>query len=198
MFWKQTTPSSRSKLTHIQSGTSGKPKGVPHIVHHGYLYGVNGTEGLEVGGRHRWYQCMPLYHGTGGMASIICLMDGSPLCIGKKFSVSRFWDEVRASQATCFTYVGETVRYLLAAPVTFQDKEHGVTSIFGNGLRPDVWTKFRNRFGVTTVVEFFGSSEGVFALRNCSKGKAFSIFSLMFWCCHLNQGLDCGSSKTLV
>ncbi|KAJ9615695.1 hypothetical protein H2200_001771 [Cladophialophora chaetospira] len=152
------------------SGTSGKPKGVPHIVHHGYLYALLGTQGFEVGSNHRWYQCMPLYHGTGGMVAIVCLMDGTPLCIGKGFSVSRFWDEIRASRSTCFTYVGETVRYLLAAPASASDKDHGVTTMFGNGLRPDVWTKFCDRFGVATVVEFFGSSEGVFALRNCSKG----------------------------
>jgi acyl-CoA synthetase (AMP-forming)/AMP-acid ligase II len=143
-------------------------------VHHGYLYGVNGVEGLGVGSNHRWYQCMPLYHGTGGMVSIICLMDGIPLCIGKKFSASQFWNEVRASRSTCFTYVGETVRYLLAAPTSASDRDHGIRAIFGNGLRPDVWTRFRDRFGVATIVEFFGSSEGVFGLRNSSKGAFWS------------------------
>jgi acyl-CoA synthetase (AMP-forming)/AMP-acid ligase II len=156
---------------------------VPHIVHHGYLLGVNGVEGLEVGLNHRWYQCMPLYHGTGGMTSIICLMSGTPLCIGKKFSVSKFWEEVRASRSTCFTYVGETVRYLLVTAPSRRDKDHGIRSMFGNGLRPDIWRKFRDRFGVATIVEFFGSSEGVFALSNCSKGmhdrpSGFSLFDL--------------------
>ena len=114
---------------------------------------------------------MPLYHGTGGMVSIICLMGGITLCLGKKFSASQFWNEIRESNATCFTYVGETARYLLAATPGPHDKNHRVTTMFGNGLRPDVWTKFRDRFGVSTIVEFFGSSEGVFALRNKSQGK---------------------------
>jgi acyl-CoA synthetase (AMP-forming)/AMP-acid ligase II len=143
---------------------------VPHIVHHGYLYGINGTDGLEVGPHHRWYNSLPLFHGTAGMVAIICLMSGTPLCIGKKFSASTFWRDISDSNSTVFTYVGETARYLLAAPPSAQDKAHGIRAMFGNGLRPDVWTKFRDRFGVKTVVEFFGSSEGVFALRNCSKG----------------------------
>ncbi|KAK5048665.1 hypothetical protein LTR84_005756 [Exophiala bonariae] len=130
------------------SGTSGKPKGVPHTVYHGYLYGIHGTKGLEVGSNHRWYQCMPLYHGTGGMVSIICLLSGTTLCIGRKFSASQFWEDIRISRSTCFT----------------------IRAMFGNGLRPDVWKRFRDRFGIQTVVEFFGSSEGVFSLRNCCKG----------------------------
>ena len=153
---------------------------MPHTVNSGYLLGIAGVEGLEVGSNHRWYQCMPMYHGTGGIVSVICLMGGTPVCIGKKFSVSHFWDEVRDSKSTSFTYVGETVRYLLAAPISHRDKDHGIRSMFGNGLRPDVWVKFRDRFGVATIVEFFGSSEGVFSLRNCSRGMCLSIFCTVF------------------
>ena len=97
-------------------------------------------------------------------------MNGLTLCIGKKFSTSRFWDEARDSRATWFTYVGETARYLLAAPPSPRDKDNCIRGMFGNGLRPDVWFKFCERFGVSEVVEFFNSTEGVFALENWSKG----------------------------
>jgi acyl-CoA synthetase (AMP-forming)/AMP-acid ligase II len=40
----------------------------------------------------------------------------------------------------------------------------------GNGLRPDVWMKFRERFGVVEVSEVFSSSEGMFSLNNYSRG----------------------------
>jgi acyl-CoA synthetase (AMP-forming)/AMP-acid ligase II len=42
--------------------------------------------------------------------------------------------------------------------------------MLGNGLRPDVWFKFCERFGIAEVVEFFNSTEGVFALENWVKG----------------------------
>ena len=71
------------------------------------------------------------------------MMTGITLCIGKKFSTSKFWQEVHDSRATFITYVGETARYLLAAPPSPLDKDHNVRCMYGNGLRPDVWIRFR-------------------------------------------------------
>ena len=96
----------------------------------------------------RFYDCMPLYHGTGGLLSTFCMTEGVGLAIGKRFSSSRFWDDVRDSGATAFVYVGETLRYLLANPPGPNDRRHRIRVIFGNGLRPDVWSPFRNRFGI--------------------------------------------------
>lgn len=114
---------------------------------------------------------MPLYHGTGFTTAVTCMISGVALCIGKKFSTSRFWDDIRDSDSTAFVYVGETARYLLANPVSELDKKHKVKVMFGNGLRPDVWRRFTERFGVPCVSEFFNSTEGVFALLNVSRGK---------------------------
>lgn len=73
-------------------------------------------------------------------------------------------------------YVGETLRYLLAAPpehdpVTGEcmDKSHKVTVAFGNGLRPDIWNAFKDRFGIDTVLEFYAATEGPFGLWNLSR-----------------------------
>jgi len=98
------------------------------------------------------------------------MMTGITLCIGRKFSTSRFWSEVHDSKATWITYVGETARYLLAASPSPLDKDHNLRGMYGNGLRPDVWIKFRERFNVPEVAEFFNSSEGVFGLLNYSRG----------------------------
>ena len=113
---------------------------------------------------------MPFYHGTGGVLAIVMMMSGVTLCIGKRFSTTNFWKDVYDSKATWITYVGETARYLLAAPPSPLDKAHNVRCMYGNGLRPDVWIKFRERFNVPEVAEFFNSSEGVFGLLNVCKG----------------------------
>jgi acyl-CoA synthetase (AMP-forming)/AMP-acid ligase II len=81
---------------------------------------------------------------------------------------------VHDSRATWITYVGETARYLLAAPLSPLDRDHQVRCMYGNGLRPDVWLKFRERFGVPEVLEFFNSSEGVFGLSIYAKGDYFA------------------------
>lgn len=154
------------------SGTTGFPKACPFNVERSWpLRDLRlNSLGLRRGPNgDRWYDCMPLYHGTGCTVSVSCMLGGLTLCIGRKFSTTRFWDDIRDSQATAFVYVGETARYLLAAPPSPRDKDHKVRVMFGNGLRPDVWKRFRERFGVETVGEFFNSTEGVFALLNISR-----------------------------
>lgn len=91
------------------------------------------------------------------------ILTGISVAIGKRFSVRNFWIDVRDSESTCILYVGETARYLLAAPPHPLDKKHKVWYMYGNGLREDVWQSFRERFGVDEVWEFFNSSEGMFS-----------------------------------
>lgn len=118
----------------------------------------------------RWYVCMPLYHGTGGTTALVCLVTGITCCIGTKFSTSRFWTDVRDSNSTAIVYVGETARYLINSPPSELDRKHKVRAMFGNGLRPDVWQRFVDRFGIEVVGEFFNSTEGVMVLFNGSRG----------------------------
>lgn len=103
--------------------------------------------------------------------AMTCIMAGVSLAIGKGFSVRNFWPDVRDSGSTFFVYVGETARYLLAAPPSSLDKEHKVRCMWGNGLRPDVWIPFRDRFGVPEVAEFFNSSEGMLSLFVWNRGN---------------------------
>lgn len=96
-----------------------------------------------------------------------CLITSTTYIIGKKFSARSFWREVRDADATVVQYVGETMRYLLATPpdrdpVTGADLDRAnrVRLIYGNGLRPDVWNRVKDRFGIETVCEFYASTEG--------------------------------------
>ncbi|KAJ4297536.1 hypothetical protein N0V90_005428 [Kalmusia sp. IMI 367209] len=155
------------------SGTTGHPKACPFETQRAGVLAVGRTKdlGMTPGPNgDRWYVPMPLYHGTGGTTALSCLMTGITLCIGKKFSTSKFWTDIRDSRSTAFVYVGETARYLLANPPSELDKKHNVKVMFGNGMRPDVWHRFVERFGIKTVAEFFNSTEGVLALMNTCNG----------------------------
>ena len=163
-------------MTGLLSGTTGLPKGVPFQTQRTYIAATIDNTILpprynSYPGPHgsRWYNCMPLYHGTGGVVSISALMTGKSIALGRRFSVRNFWPEIHASQSTFFSYVGETARYLLAAPPSPLDTTHRVRCIFGNGMRPDVWTRFQSRFAIPEIVEFFSSTEGVFAIVNYSR-----------------------------
>ncbi|KAI1496304.1 hypothetical protein F5X99DRAFT_76558 [Biscogniauxia marginata] len=155
------------------SGTTGMPKACVLPAVAGFLYGCSrecGFAYVKGDGDQRYYDCMPLYHGTGGISGMTQLLTGHTLCLAPKFSVSAFWDDIRASRATWFVYVGETLRYLLAAPPSPLDRQHAVRGIYGNGLRPDVWVPFRERFGIDTIHEFFNSTEGILPLDNPARG----------------------------
>jgi len=160
-------------LTGRPSGTTGHPKACPFETQRASVLTKGRTKDLNLkpGPQgDRWYVPMPLYHGTGGTTALSCVLSGITLCIGKKFSTSKFWSDVRDSRSTAFVYVGETARYLLANPPSPLDKQHNVKVMFGNGMRPDVWHRFVERFGIEVVAEFFNSTEGVFALMNTCRG----------------------------
>lgn len=118
-----------------------------------------------------------MYHGTGGITSFGVLLSGVGIALAPKFSVSQFWTDIHESGATHFIYVGETARYLVNSPPHPLEREHKLMCAYGNGLRPDVWTRFQERFNIPEVVEFFSSTEGMFRLINSSRGP-FNIGSV--------------------
>src|SRR5271170_3195416 len=157
------------------SGTTGLPKGCAFTTERIRLVAPHAKPAMldqKPGpGGDRWYNCMPLYHGTGAVTCFSALMGGVGVAVGKKFSVTNFWKDIHDSEATFLVYVGETARYLLNAPPNPLERDHKVRCCYGNGLRPDVWEKFRTRFNVPEVAEFFNSTEGMFGLINWDRGE---------------------------
>lgn len=152
------------------SGTTGYPKACPFQTGRALVLGEPRLRSTGLKPGDVWYDCMPLYHGTGGTIAVGCMITGVTLAIGRKFSVRNFWRDIHDSNANAFVYVGETARYLLAAPPSPWDKGHKVRTMYGNGLRPDIWQKFQDRFDIPVVNEFFNSTEGVLSLLNVCRG----------------------------
>ena len=158
------------------SGTTGLPK--PAVVSWNKVVksGMFMSRWAGLGKHDRYYSCMPLYHSSNTLLGFgAVLFAGSTLILGRRFSTKTFWQEVRQHEATWIQYVGETCRYLLAAPPQIDpttgenlDKKNRVKVAFGNGLRPDVWEPFKTRFGIDTIAEFYGSTEGPMAVWNRS------------------------------
>lgn len=61
-----------------------------------------------------------------------------------------------------FNLVGETVRYLLSAPPSPNDRKHQIRLIWGNGLSFDIWEKFQ------------------VCLSSCAVGVVLSILYILF------------------
>jgi fatty-acyl-CoA synthase len=150
------------------SGTTGHPK-ASVMTHKRWLAALAafGGLGLRLKGSDTLYSCLPLYHNNALTVAVGSVINaGGTLALGKSFSASRFWDEVIASDATAFIYIGEICRYLLNQPEKPTDRAHKVRLIAGNGLRPEIWDEFTSRFNIARVCEFYAASEGNTAFIN--------------------------------
>ena len=149
------------------SGTTGLPKAakVSHTRAQYYLRGF--ALASQSTQDDRMFMVLPLYHATGGLCGVgIALTNGGSVVVRSKFSVSHFWDEVVEHKANMVMYVGELCRFLLNAPEHPKERTHNIRCIVGNGLRPDVWTAFVERFNIPEVIEFYGATEGNISLMN--------------------------------
>jgi acyl-CoA synthetase (AMP-forming)/AMP-acid ligase II len=150
------------------SGTTGMPK-ASVMTHYRWLRGMAGLGQMTMRLKpdDTLYCPLPLYHNNALTVSWGAVLGaGCTLALGRKFSASRFWDEIRRYDATAFCYIGELCRYLLNRPPTPRDREHLVRMIVGNGLRPEIWEQFQQRFGIEHIFEFYGASESNLAFVN--------------------------------
>ncbi|MGB7173136.1 MAG: AMP-binding protein [Candidatus Acidiferrales bacterium] len=122
---------------------------------------------MDIQPHDRMYNCLPLYHSVGGIvATGALLINGGSVVIREKFSTQRFWDEVSEWDCTLFQYIGELCRYLVQEPPHPREKAHRLRMCCGNGLRGDVWNKFKNRFQIPQILEFYAATEGNVSLYN--------------------------------
>jgi fatty-acyl-CoA synthase len=149
------------------SGTTGLPKAA-NFSHVRMLFMMSGFVGaLGPKASDRIYDPLPLYHATGGVCAVgMAFLTGGALIVKRKFSVGEFWQDIHKYDATMFAYIGELCRWLLNAPPTAHERDHHVRAITGNGLRPEIWTRFQTRFAIPRIVEFYGATEGNVSMLN--------------------------------
>ncbi|XP_068621663.1 long-chain fatty acid transport protein 4-like isoform X2 [Battus philenor] len=150
------------KLLYIYtSGTTGLPKAA--VISPSRMVfmasGVHYLGGLSP--KDIVYCPMPLYHSAGGCISVgQAFIFGCTVALRNKFSASAYFPDCIKFNATAAHYIGEMCRYILATPPKPTDRQHKVHTVYGNGMRPTVWTDFVTRFGIKKVVEFYGATEG--------------------------------------
>lgn len=155
------------------SGTTGMPK-ASLMSHFRWLKSMSGlgNMGVRLRGDDVIYCCLPLYHNNALTVTLSSVLaGGATMAIGKQFSVSNFWEDIKVNKATAFTYIGELCRYLLTQPEKDSDRDNTVKLVVGNGLRPEIWEEFTERFGIERVAEFYGASECNIAFINALNMK---------------------------
>jgi fatty-acyl-CoA synthase len=149
------------------SGTTGNPKAAKFSHARFLMVAIANQELAAMDPSDRVYCVLPLYHTAGGVMTVgMALLSGASLILKRRFSASSFWSDCRRYGVTVFQYIGEMCRYLLNVPPSPDDRGHDVRLVLGNGLRPDIWEQFASRFGIREIREFYGATEGNFALVN--------------------------------
>jgi fatty-acyl-CoA synthase len=157
------------------SGTTGLPKAA-NVSHARVMQWGHWFAGMmDAQPTDRLYNCLPMYHSVGGvLAPGAILVAGGALVIREKFSASNFWSDVIRWDCTMFQYIGELCRYLLHAAPSASDNRHRIRMACGNGLAPEVWDRFKGRFGIPQIFEFYAATEGGVSLFNI-EGKRGAI-----------------------
>jgi fatty-acyl-CoA synthase len=148
------------------SGTTGLPKAaiVSHFRLMNWAHWFAGM--MDTGPDDRMYNCLPMYHSVGGaVATGAVLVNGGSVFIRDGFSATAFWEDIKRNGCTIFQYIGELCRYLVNATTPPADPT-GLRLCCGNGLRPDIWTAFKERFHIPQILEFYASTEGNITLFN--------------------------------
>jgi fatty-acyl-CoA synthase len=149
------------------SGTTGWPKAA-NVSHARVMQWSHWFAGLmDARPSDRMYNCLPMYHSVGGvLATGAVLAGGGSAVIRSTFSARQFWRDVVRWDCTLFQYIGELCRYLLHTEPHPHEMDHRIRMCCGNGLRPDVWSRFKERFRIPQILEFYAATEGNVSLVN--------------------------------
>jgi len=142
------------------SGTTGRAKGVV------YRYGKLGLDRIGLMSKVLYtpgdviYTCLPLFHINALYVSLPAAMwTGTTLALGRRFSASRFWDEIRSARATTFNALGAMIPILMKQPEREDDADNPVRMVLSAACPAGVWRRFEQRFGLK-IIEFYGAADG--------------------------------------
>ncbi|RFU27360.1 hypothetical protein B7463_g8986, partial [Scytalidium lignicola] len=166
------------------------PKGVVMTSGREIVNGFSISKLLNLKPADVFYTCLPLYHAAAHALCITPVLNaGATVILGRKFSHSTFWPEVSLNGATHIQYVGELCRYLIHSRPHPLEREHKVRMAWGNGIRPDVWEPFRQRFNIPVIHELYAATDGMGPMFNFNRGDfskhAIGIRGLLW---HMVQG----------
>ena len=143
------------------SGTTGKSKGVMQS-HNNWIRAVDGGAGpmYESQDDDICYCPLPLYNSGAWVACVYrAMLEGLPLVIEQKFSVSTFWERINHFGATQIFAIGAMGSFLMNAPESPRDRENRLRTALIVPMAPELWQAFEARFDVRLLSSGLGMSE---------------------------------------
>ncbi|MET7463730.1 AMP-binding protein [Nonomuraea sp. NPDC005501] len=141
------------------SGTTGPSKACVlshrYVVRQGQLHARNlGFTAADV-----LYCPFPLFHVDAATLTVMAaLAVGATAAIGRRYSTSGFWAEVRRFDATVMNFMGATLAMLWKQPAAAGDRDHRIRLGWGVPM-PDWKAGWEERFGFP-LYEIYGLTDG--------------------------------------
>ncbi|PKL39593.1 MAG: AMP-dependent synthetase [Spirochaetae bacterium HGW-Spirochaetae-1] len=142
------------------SGTTGLPKGVVYRYKKTPVKSLSLVAYMLFRKKDILYTAMKLFHGNALFVTTTCAMcAGSTVVLSRKFSASRFWDDIRKYKITSFNTIGAMIPMLMKQPETPLDRKNNVRFIISAACPANLWEQFEKRFGLT-IYEAYGAVDG--------------------------------------
>ncbi|KAF5567486.1 long-chain-fatty-acid ligase [Fusarium napiforme] len=151
------TPATTSALLYT-SGTTGKSKAC--VLSHEYflLQAKALIESCELRDSDVLYCPFPLFHlDATALTMVPALLLGAVAALSVRFSACKFWDEIRATEATAYNYMGATLAITYKQQPNERDRDHNVRLAWGVPL-PNFAQEYEQRFG-HSLISLYGSVE---------------------------------------
>jgi crotonobetaine/carnitine-CoA ligase len=157
------------------SGTSGLPKGVVMRYNRNIIERLKLLASIILKPESIYYTPLQLFHGNALYATVTSAMImGCTVALGKRFSASKFWDEIYKSEATIFNTIGAMIPIMLKQPPSVHEKDHKVEKIISAGCPAALWETYEKRFNVT-IWEAYAAIDGSGFILNFGDGPKGSI-----------------------
>ncbi|MEU8878141.1 AMP-binding protein [Streptomyces javensis] len=168
---RATSPGDLASILYT-SGTTGLPKGVMNC-HNSFAVAAHEYTRRYVRIRQDdvLYTSLPLFHANAqSLTAVGSLVSGRPMVVARRFSASRFFDDIRTHRATVFNYIGAMLTILAKQPERTDDADNPLRLAIGGAAPADLWRAFEKRFGLT-VLEIYGLTESAtFCLASPPEG----------------------------
>jgi carnitine-CoA ligase len=142
------------------SGTTGLPKGVM-LSHAAYVKSAQAFADRMINARSEdiLFTTLPLFHINAQVTTTLgAIHANATIALSKRFSASRFWDEIRYHGATIFNSLGSMIPILCKQPEREDDRNNPARITACAATPKEFWKKFEERFGVK-IVEGYGLTE---------------------------------------
>jgi crotonobetaine/carnitine-CoA ligase len=133
------------------SGTTGPSKG-SMLSHAAAL--TYGTSAAQAQGYRRsdiFYVCLPLFHNNALLAATAtALLCGASVVLSRRFSVSKFWGEIREGHCTITNFLGAMSSFLWSNPPSPADADNELRLV-SMAPTPKYAREFEQRFGLKAM-----------------------------------------------